>query len=87
MRDIKDIKADDLDTEWLTKNTCLTRNKNSLTVMRYYTLYGNSRAFAISATRMITDWSQTKAVIKECKDAIVDHRKTATPLHGMTKYV
>lgn len=86
MRDINDIKADGADTEWLTTSTCLTRNKNSLTVMRYYTLYGNPRAFAISATRMVTDWSKTKAVVKECKEAIVEHRKYAAPMHGITQY-
>ena len=86
MRDINEIEADGADTEWLTKNTCLTRNKNSLTVMRYYTLYGNPRAFAISATRQVADWGKTRAIIKDCKDAITQHRKYATPMHGITEY-
>ena len=74
--------------QWLTNGTVhIAYDDKFVQVTRYYSLHGNSRAWAIQCRANIADHKNLEAAISYCKKEIADHKKYIKPTHGITEYI
>lgn len=72
---------------WETPNINIAHDDLIVQVTKYYSLHGNSRAYAISESDRIDEHGSLAKAIRACKRKIVEYRRHIEPMYGITYHV
>ncbi|MGO3120351.1 MAG: hypothetical protein ACTIJH_07510 [Moraxellaceae bacterium] len=76
------------DNVFVSKSIMVERLANGITVVRYFSLHRNSRAWNIECSVQLSDWNRrtVASAITEAKQRIAEEKKYTKGIHGMTFY-